>query len=179
MIRSMSENGKSKSRKEAMVFVKEKIDSAKWFIDALQQRQATLMHTMSEIVSFQKAYFVDGDETKLKPMILKDIAERTGLDISTISRVSNSKYIQTHFGIYPLKYFFSEGLQKDDGEEVSTREIKKILQDCIDGEDKSKPMTDDKLAAILKKKSYNIARRTVAKYREQLDIPVARLRKEL
>ena len=179
MIRSMSGNGKNKSRKEAMVFVKEKIDSAKWFIDALQQRQATLMHTMSEIVSFQKAYFVDGDETKLRPMILKDIAERTGLDISTISRVSNSKYIQTHFGIYPLKYFFSEGLQKDDGEEVSTREIKKILQDCIDGEDKSKPMTDDKLAAILKKKSYNIARRTVAKYREQLGIPVARLRKEL
>lgn len=179
MIRSMSGNGKNKSRKEAMVFVKEKIDSAKWFIDALQQRQATLMHTMSEIVNFQKAYFVDGDETKLKPMILKDIAERTGLDISTISRVSNSKYIQTHFGIYPLKYFFSEGLQKDDGEEVSTREIKKILQDCIDGEDKSKPMTDDKLAAILKKKSYNIARRTVAKYREQLGIPVARLRKEL
>ncbi len=179
MIRSMSGNGKNKSRKEAMAFVKEKIDSAKWFIDALQQRQATLMHTMSEIVSFQKAYFVDGDETKLKPMILKDIAERTGLDISTISRVSNSKYIQTHFGIYPLKYFFSEGLQKDDGEEVSTREIKKILQDCIDGEDKSKPMTDDKLAAILKKKSYNIARRTVAKYREQLGIPVARLRKEL
>jgi RNA polymerase sigma-54 factor len=179
MIRSMSGNGKNKSRKEAMVFVKEKIDSAKWFIDALQQRQATLMHTMSEIVNFQKAYFVDGDETKLKPMILKDIAELTGLDISTISRVSNSKYIQTHFGIYPLKYFFSEGLQKDDGEEVSTREIKKILQDCIDGEDKSKPMTDDKLAAILKKKSYNIARRTVAKYREQLGIPVARLRKEL
>lgn len=179
MIRSMSANGKSKSRKEAMVFVKEKIDSAKWFIDALQQRQATLMHTMSEIVSFQKAYFVDGDETKLRPMILKDIAERTGLDISTISRVSNSKYIQTHFGIYPLKYFFSEGLQKDDGEEVSTREIKKILQDCIEGEDKSKPMTDDKLALILKKKSYNIARRTVAKYREQLGIPVARLRKEL
>lgn len=179
MIRSMSGNGKNKSRKEAMAFVKEKIDSAKWFIDALQQRQATLMHTMSEIVSFQKAYFVDGDETKLKPMILKDIAERTGLDISTISRVSNSKYVQTHFGIYPLKYFFSEGLQKDDGEEVSTREIKKILQDCIEGEDKSKPMTDDKLALILKKKSYNIARRTVAKYREQLGIPVARLRKEL
>jgi RNA polymerase sigma-54 factor len=179
MIRAMSSNGKSKSRKEAMHFVKEKIDSAKWFIDALQQRQTTLMHTMSEIVNFQKAYFAEGDETRLKPMILKDIAERTGLDISTISRVSNSKYIQTHFGIYPLKYFFSEGMQKDDGEEVSTREIKKILQDCIEGEDKSKPMTDDKLASILKKKTYNIARRTVAKYREQLGIPVARLRKEL
>jgi len=134
---------------------------------------------MSEIISFQKEYFHEGDETKLKPMILKDIAERTNLDISTISRVSNSKYIQTHFGIYPLKYFFSEGLQKDDGEEVSTREIKKILQDCIDKEDKKKPLTDEKLAQILKEKSYNIARRTVAKYREQLGIPVARLRKEL
>lgn len=179
MIRSMGANGKNKNRKEALLFVKEKIDSAKWFMDALQQRQTTLMHTMSEIVSLQKAYFAEGDETKLKPMILKDIAERTGLDISTISRVSNSKYIQTHFGIFPLKYFFSEGLQKDDGEEVSTREIKKILQDCIDGEDKKRPLTDDKLAAILKKKTYNIARRTVAKYREQLGIPVARLRKEL
>jgi RNA polymerase sigma-54 factor len=134
---------------------------------------------MSEIINFQHEYFQDGDETKLRPMILKDIAERTDLDISTISRVSNSKYIQTHFGIYPLKYFFSEGLQKDDGEEVSTREIKKILQDCIENEDKLKPLTDDKLALILKKKTYNIARRTVAKYREQLGIPVARLRKEL
>ena len=134
---------------------------------------------MSEIINFQKDYFKDGDETKLRPMILKDIAERTGLDISTVSRVSNSKYIQTHFGNFPLKYFFSEGLQKDDGEEVSTREIKKILQECIINEDKRKPMTDDKLTKILKEKSYNIARRTVAKYREQLEIPVARLRKEL
>ncbi len=158
---------------------KEKLDSAKWFIDALQQRQTTLMQTMSEIVNYQKAYFIDGDETKMRPMILKDIAERTGLDISTISRVSNSKYIQTHFGIYPLKFFFSEGMQKDDGEEVSTREIKKILQECIEAEDKKYPVTDDKLASILKDKSYNIARRTVAKYREQLGIPVARLRKEL
>jgi RNA polymerase sigma-54 factor len=160
-------------------FVKEKLDSAKWFIDALQQRQTTMLQTMSEIINFQNEYFQDGDETKLHPMILKDIAERTNLDISTISRVSNSKYIQTHFGIYPLKYFFSEGLQKDDGEEVSTREIKMILQECIDNEDKKKPLTDDKLALILKKKTYNIARRTVAKYREQLGIPVARLRKEL
>jgi len=180
MLKAMSEKQKSlKSDKEAMLFVKQKIDSGKWFIDAIQQRQTTLLLTMSEIINFQKEFFYDGDETKLKPMILKDIAERTNLDISTISRVSNSKYIQTHFGIYPLKYFFSEGLQKDDGEEVSTREIKKILKECIDNEDKHKPLTDEKLTAILKEKSYNIARRTVAKYREQLDIPVARLRKEL
>jgi RNA polymerase sigma-54 factor len=179
MLRALGQNHKDKSKKEALQFVKEKLDSAKWFIDALQQRQTTLLLTMSEIINFQHEYFQDGDETKLRPMILKDIAERTELDISTISRVSNSKYIQTHFGIYPLKYFFSEGLQKDDGEEVSTREIKKILQDCIESEDKLKPLTDDKLALILKKKTYNIARRTVAKYREQLGIPVARLRKEL
>ncbi|GAB1452592.1 RNA polymerase factor sigma-54 [Draconibacterium sp.] len=179
MLRTLGESHKDKNKKEALQFVKEKLDSAKWFIDALQQRQTTLLLTMSEIINFQKDYFVNGDETKLRPMILKDIAERANLDISTISRVSNSKYIQTHFGIYPLKYFFSEGLQKDDGEEVSTREIKKILQECIENEDKLKPMTDDKLAAILKKKTYNIARRTVAKYREQLGIPVARLRKEL
>jgi RNA polymerase sigma-54 factor len=179
MLRALGENHKNKNKKEALQFVKEKLDSAKWFIDALQQRQTTLLLTMSEIINFQKDYFIDGDETKLRPMILKDIAERTDLDISTISRVSNSKYIQTHFGIYPLKYFFSEGMQKDDGEEVSTREIKKILQDCIDNEDKTKPLTDDKLMLILKKKTYNIARRTVAKYREQLGIPVARLRKEL
>jgi len=179
MLRALGDNHKNKVKKEALQFVKEKLDSAKWFMDALQQRQTTLLITMSEIINFQNEYFIDGDETKLRPMILKDIAERTNLDISTISRVSNSKYIQTHFGIYPLKYFFSEGLQKDDGEEVSTREIKKILQDCIDNEDKNKPLTDDKLALILKKKTYNIARRTVAKYREQLGIPVARLRKEL
>lgn len=181
MLRALGEShkNKNKNKKEALKFVKEKLDSAKWFIDALQQRQTTLLLTMSEIINFQQDYFQDGDETKLRPMILKDIAERTDLDISTISRVSNSKYIQTHFGIYPLKYFFSEGLQKDDGEEVSTREIKKILEECIDNEDKKKPLTDDKLAQILKEKSYNIARRTVAKYREQLGIPVARLRKQL
>ena len=180
MLKTMSQNQKAqKSDKEAMTFVKQKMDSAKWFIDAIHQRQTTLLLTMSEIISFQKEYFQEGDETKLRPMILKDIAERTGLDISTISRVSNSKYIQTHFGIYPLKYFFSEGLAKDDGEEVSTREIKKILQECIESEDKRKPLTDEKLAQILKEKSYNIARRTVAKYREQLGISVARLRKEL
>ncbi|WP_297094398.1 RNA polymerase factor sigma-54 [uncultured Draconibacterium sp.] len=180
MLRTMSQNQKAqKTDKEAVTFVKQKLDSAKWFIDAIHQRQTTLLLTMSEIISFQKEYFQEGDETKLRPMILKDIAERTGLDISTISRVSNSKYIQTHFGIYPLKYFFSEGLAKDDGEEVSTREIKKILQECIEGEDKRKPLTDEKLAKILKEKSYNIARRTVAKYREQMGISVARLRKEL
>jgi RNA polymerase sigma-54 factor len=134
---------------------------------------------MNAILEYQQEYFIDGDETKLKPMILKDVAEMTGLDISTVSRVANSKYIQTHFGILSLKYFFSEGLQTDSGEEVSTREIKKILEECIEAEDKRKPVTDDKLADILKEKGYLIARRTVAKYREQLDIPVARLRKEL
>jgi RNA polymerase sigma-54 factor len=137
------------------------------------------MMVMTEILLYQKAFFMEGDETKIRPMILKDISDRTGLDISTISRVSNSKYIQTHFGIYPLKYFFSESMQKETGEEVSTREIKSILQECISKEDKRKPLTDDDLTQILKEKSYNIARRTVAKYREQLEIPVARMRKEL
>jgi RNA polymerase sigma-54 factor len=181
LIKSYSENKNmvSKDRKEAMMFMKQKLDSAKWFIDAIRQRQQTLMLTMSEIIRFQKEFFQEGDETKLKPMILKDIADVTGLDISTISRVSNSKYIQTHFGIYPLKYFFSEGMQTDTGEEVSTREIKSILQECIANEDKRHPVTDEKLALILKEKSYIVARRTVAKYREQLGIPVARMRKEL
>jgi len=169
----------SKEQKEAVTFVKQKLDSAKWFIDAIRQRQNTLMLTMNAIINYQREYFKDGDEKKLKPMILKDIADLTDLDISTISRVANSKYIQTHFGIYPLKFFFSEGMQTDTGEEVSTREIKKILQECIDVEEKRKPLTDEKLAEILKDKGYHIARRTVAKYREQLDIPVARLRKEL
>tara|TARA_R110002050_G_scaffold79631_2_gene170140 strand:+ start:5239 stop:6684 length:1446 start_codon:yes stop_codon:yes gene_type:complete len=181
MLKGYTSNRKSatKNQKEAVQFVKQKLDSAKWFIDAIKQRQQTLLMTMSEIIDFQKEYFKEGDETRLRPMILKDIADRTGLDISTISRVSNSKYIQTHFGTYPLKYFFSEGMQKDTGEEVSTREIKKILEECIGNEDKRKPLTDDRLAKILKDKSYPIARRTVAKYREQLGIPVARLRKEL
>ncbi len=176
---SGNKKNRSKDKKEAVMFVKQKLDSAKWFIDAIRQRQNTLLMTMNAIVQYQKAYFIDGDETKLRPMILKDIAEITELDISTISRVSNSKYIQTHFGIFALKFFFSEGMQTDSGEEVSTREIKKILAECIEGEDKRKPLTDDKLSLILKEKSYNIARRTVAKYREQLNIPVARLRKEL
>ncbi len=169
----------SKDQKEALSFMKQKLDSAKWFIDAIRQRQQTLMVTMSEIIKFQKEFFEDGDEAKLRPMILKDIADLTGLDISTISRVSNSKYIQTHFGIYPLKYFFSEGMQTDTGEEVSTREIKTILHECVKNEDKRHPVTDEKLAMILKEKSYVVARRTVAKYREQLGIPVARMRKEL
>ncbi len=173
-----NKKNQNKEQKEALMFVKQKLDSAKWFIDAIKQRQNTLMTVMQAILYYQYEFFLEGDETKLKPMILKDIADRTGLDISTVSRVSNSKYIQTHFGIYPLKYFFSEGLQTESGEEVSTREIKRILQDCIDNEDKRKPLTDDKLAKILQEKSYNIARRTVAKYREQLNIPVARLRKE-
>lgn len=176
---AVNKSGASKGQKDAMMFMKQKLDSAKWFIDAIKQRHQTLQLTMTEIIKFQKEFFQDGDETKLKPMILKDIADATGLDISTISRVSNSKYIQTHFGIYPLKYFFSEGMQKDTGEEVSTREIKKILQECIENEDKRHPVTDEKLASILKEKSYVVARRTVAKYREQLGIPVARMRKEL
>ncbi|MDC0584128.1 RNA polymerase factor sigma-54 [Bacteroidales bacterium] len=173
------EKKKSKNDKEAMSFVKQKLDSARWFIDAVEQRQHTLLSTMEAIVAYQKDYFDEGDEAKLKPMILKDIADATGLDISTISRVANSKYIQTHFGIFPLKYFFSEGMQNTDGEEVSTREIKSILQSCVDNEDKKKPLTDDKLAEIILEKGYKLARRTVAKYREQLNIPVARLRKEL
>ena len=181
MMKTYSKNKKDISirQKDALVFVKQKVDSAKWFIDAIRQRQETLLKTMTEIIRFQKEYFQEGDESKLKPMILKDIAKRTDLDISTISRVSNSKYIQTNFGIFPLKYFFSEGMQKDSGEEVSTREIKKILQECIDSENKQKPMTDDKLVQVLKNKSYSIARRTIAKYREQLGIPVARMRKKL
>lgn len=173
------EKGNKKEMKEAILFVKQKIDSAKWFIDAIKQRQNTLLLTMNAILEYQQEYFIDGDETKLKPMILKDVAEMTGLDISTVSRVANSKYIQTHFGIYPLKFFFSEGLQTDSGEEVSTREIKRILQDCINNEQKRHPLTDERLTEILQEKGYQIARRTVAKYREQLNIPVARLRKEI
>lgn len=170
---------KNKSGKEASMFVKQKLDGAKWFIDAIQQRGHTLLYTMNAIMEYQREYFLEGDETLLKPMILKDIAEKVGLDISTISRVANSKYVQTSFGTFLLKSFFSESLSTDSGEEVSTREVKKILKDCIEAESKKKPLTDDKLAKILKEKGYNIARRTIAKYREQLDIPVARLRKEL
>ncbi len=181
----MEDYSKSKDKKEkkknreALTFVKQKIDSAKWFIDAIKQRQNTLISTMQAIMEYQHDYFMEGDETLLKPMILKDIAEIVHLDISTISRVVNSKYVQTPFGTFLLKNFFSESLSTDSGEEVSTREVKKILQDIVEQEDKRKPLSDDKLAKMLKEKSYNIARRTVAKYREQLNIPVARLRKEL
>lgn len=171
--------GKDRSQKDAAMFVKQKLDAAKWFIDAIQQRNNTLLYTMNAILKYQYEYFIDGDETKLKPMILKDIAEIIGLDISTVSRVVNSKYIQTSFGTFLLKSFFSESLSTESGEEVSTREVKKILQNTIEAENKSKPVTDDELAVLLKQKGYNIARRTVAKYREQLNIPVARLRKEL
>ncbi|MBT4775985.1 MAG: RNA polymerase factor sigma-54 [Crocinitomicaceae bacterium] len=179
MLETYASSQKTKKDKEAIMFVKQKIDSAKWFIDAIKQRQQTLLVTMEAIMSYQNDFFLTGDETTLKPMILKDIAEIVGLDISTISRVANSKHAQTPYGTYLLKYFFSESLSTDSGEEVSTREVKKILQDAIDGEIKKKPLTDEKLATLLKEKGYNIARRTVAKYREQLNIPVARLRKEL
>jgi RNA polymerase sigma-54 factor len=170
---------KNKKEKEAILFVKQKIDAAQWFIDAIKQRRQTLLLTMNAIMEFQREYFLTGDETNLKPMILKDIAEIVNLDISTISRVANSKYVQTPYGTFLLKSFFSESLTTDSGEEVSTREVKKILQDNIDAEDKKKPLTDEKLALLLREKGYRIARRTVAKYREQLNIPVARLRKQL
>ena len=169
---------KDAKEKEALLFVKQKIDSAKWFIDAIRQRNDTLLYCMQAIVDYQKEFFLSGDETKLKPMILKDIADMVGMDISTISRVANSKHIQTNFGTYLLKYFFSESLSTDDGEEVSSREVKQILKDAIEAEEKRKPLPDEKLMELLNEKGYNIARRTVAKYREQLGIPVARLRKE-
>ncbi|HOK99510.1 MAG TPA: RNA polymerase factor sigma-54 [Bacteroidales bacterium] len=174
-----SGKGDQKSKRELMTFVRQKIESARWFIEAIKQRQNTLLSTMQAILNYQAEYFKEGDEKKLKPMILKDIADITGYDVSTISRVANSKYIQTHFGIIPLKYLFSEPMQNESGAEVSTREIKKILEECVASEDKRNPLTDDELAEILKQKGYPIARRTVAKYREQLGIPVARLRKEL
>ena len=168
-----------REKKEAAAFVKKKLDSAKWFVEAIKQRHNTLQSTMQAIIDYQHDYFIDGDETNLKPMVLKDIAEKTGFDISTISRVVNSKYIETHFGIYSLKYFFSEGLENQDGEEVSTRELKKVLQECVDNEDKHKPLTDDELVVKMTERGYKVARRTVAKYRDQLGIPKARLRREL
>lgn len=170
---------KDKKLKETVSFVKQKLDAAKWFIDAIKQRQNTLLRTMEAILQYQKEFFIDGDETNLRPMILKDIAEKIEMDISTVSRVANSKSIQTEFGVYPLKYFFSEGIATDSGEDVSNREVKSVLQGMVDAEDKKRPLSDDKLVKMLNKKGYNIARRTVAKYREQLQIPVARLRKEL
>ena len=181
MLKAYSSNktGADREQKEAVMFVKQKLDSAKWFIDAIKQRQNTLLFTMRAIIEYQHEYFLTGDETKLKPMILKDIAEKVGIDISTVSRVANSKYIQTGFGTLLIKSFFSESLQNDSGEEVSTKEIKKILQECVEVEDKKNPYTDDELMKVLKTKGYNIARRTVAKYREQMNIPVGRLRKEI
>lgn len=174
-----SQGSTDRQKKEAATFVKQKLDSAKWFVEALKQRQNTLRSTMESILDYQREYFLDGDESHLKPMVLKDIAERTGFDISTISRVVNSKYIETHFGIFPLKYFFSEGLENQQGEEVSTRELKKALKDCVDSEDKRRPLTDDQLVAEMGKRGYKVARRTIAKYRDQLDIPKSSLRKEL
>ncbi len=181
LIKGFSDNKTSMSAddKQAMLFMKQKADSAKWFIDAVKQRQNTLQRTMEAIVNIQYDFFITEDETMLKPMILKDVAERTGFDISTISRVSNSKYVQTNTGIYPLKYFFSEAMQTTDGEDISSREVKMILKESIESENSSKPLTDDLLTKILNEKGYVIARRTVAKYREQLNIPVARLRKKL
>ncbi len=179
MIKGFQQGAKNKRDKDAILFIKQKVDAAKWFIDAVKQRQNTLLITMKAIISFQKEFFLSGDEKKLKPMILKDIASIVSMDISTISRVANSKHVSTPYGIFSLKYFFSESLTTDSGEEVSTREVKTILNEAINKEDKSKPLTDEKLASLLKEKGYLIARRTVAKYREQLNIPVARLRKEL
>ncbi|MCL6261360.1 RNA polymerase factor sigma-54 [Aquiflexum sp. TKW24L] len=170
---------KDKKLKDTVTFVKQKLDAAKWFIDAIKQRQQTLLKTMQAILDYQEEFFVDGEETKLKPMILKDIADKIEMDISTVSRVANSKSIQTEVGIFPLKYFFSEGIATDSGEDVSNKEVKSVLQAMVDGESKKRPLSDDKLVKILNDKGYNIARRTVAKYREQLQIPVARLRKEL
>jgi RNA polymerase sigma-54 factor len=179
MIKGFQESDKKERAKDAILFIKQKVDSAKWFIEAIKQRQNTLLKTMEAIISFQKEFFLSGDEKKLKPMILKDIAAIVEMDISTISRVANSKHVSTPYGIFSLKYFFSESLLTESGEEVSTREVKTILSEAIDKEDKTKPLTDEKLAELLKKKGYLIARRTVAKYREQLHIPVARLRKQL
>ncbi len=180
MLRDYEKGSKTdKRQKEAVVFIKQKIDAAKWFIDAIKQRQQTLILTMQAIINHQKNFFLTGDETAMRPMILKDIAEKTGLDISTISRVANSKFVQTEFGSFRLKYFFSESLSTESGEEVSTLEVKNILQQLIDSEDKRNPHSDDTLTELLKNKGYNIARRTVAKYRELLNVPVARLRKEL
>jgi len=170
---------KDKKLRQTVTFVKQKLDSAKWFIDAIRQRQETLLKTMRAIVRYQYDFFMSGDDSKLRPMILKDIAEEINMDISTVSRVANSKSVQTDFGIFLLKFFFSESIVTDTGEEVSSKEVKHILKQIIEGEDKRRPLSDDKLEKLLRLKGYNIARRTVAKYRENLKIPVARLRKEL
>ena len=174
-----SKGASGKAQKETLAFVKQKIDSAKWFVEALKQRKNTLEKTMQAILEYQHDYFLDGDESSLKPMVLKDIADKTGFDISTISRVVNSKYIETHFGIFPLKYFFSEGMENKNGEEVSTRELKKVLQEVVDAEDKKKPLTDEQLVEELSNRGYKVARRTIAKYRDQLGIPLARMRRQV
>jgi RNA polymerase sigma-54 factor len=181
MLKGYNDNRGSMSAddKQSMLFMKQKVDSARWFIDAVRQRQNTLQRTMEAIVNIQYDFFLTEDESQLKPMILKDVAERTGFDISTISRVSNSKYVQTNTGVYPLKYFFSEAMQTSEGEDISSREVKMILKESIENENPTKPLTDDQLTRILNKKGYVIARRTVAKYREQLFIPVSRLRKKI
>ena len=172
-------NSSERAKKDAASFVKKKLESAKWFVDALRQRHTTLMTTMKAILDYQREYFLDGDETKIKPMILKDIADVTGYDISTVSRVANSKYIETHFGIFPLKYFFSESIKNQAGEDVSTRELKKVLQEIVDAENKQQPLTDDEIVDMMKAKGYNVARRTIAKYRDQLGIPKSRMRREI
>ncbi len=172
-----NKDNQSKASRDAMLFLKQKVDAAQGFISAVKQRQETLLTTMQAIIDLQRPFFLEGDETLLKPMILKDVAERTGLDISTVSRVSNSKYVQTNFGIFPLKFFFGDAFTTEDGEELSIRQIKQLLKDCVDGEDKNNPYNDDELAEMLKEKGYPIARRTVAKYRQQLNIPVARMRR--
>ena len=179
MLEEYSRMPKNAQTKKATQFIRQKLDAARWFIDAIQQRNETLMKTMTEILKMQYDFFLDGEETSLKPMVMQDIADRTGYDISTISRVSNSKYVQTRFGIYPLKYFFSESMTNSEGDEISTREIKKILQEVVDAEDKQNPLTDEQLVAVLGEHGYPIARRTVAKYRDLLNIPVARMRKAL
>ncbi len=180
MLKTFDGSGKkNKEQKDALTFIKQKIDSAKWFIDAIKQRQHTLLVTMNAIMKYQEAFFLTGDEGALRPMILKDVADKINMDISTVSRVANSKYVQTEYGTFILKFFFSEAIVTDSGEEVSTREVKRILMDLIDEEDKRKPLSDEGLMELLAEKGYNVARRTVAKYREQLDIPVARLRKQV
>ena len=179
MLKAYDSMPKTEENRQAAQFIKQKLDSAKWFIDAIKQRNETLMKTMTEILRFQYDFFLDGEETSLKPMVLQDIATRTGFDVSTISRVSNSKYVQTRYGIYPLKYFFSEAMTNAEGDEISTREIKKILQELIDNEDKRNPLTDEQLVELMGEHGYPIARRTIAKYRDLLGVPVARLRKSL
>ena len=180
MLKGYSENKKkSKQQKDAVLFIKQKLDAAKWFIEAIRQRQQTLMLTMTSIMHHQEEYFLSGDERKLKPMILKDIADKIEMDVSTISRVANSKYVDTPYGTKLIKYFFSESMKNSDGDDVSTKQIKKILETIIINEDKKKPLTDQKLSDLLKEKGFPVARRTIAKYREQLNFPVARLRKEI